>query len=233
VSPAQRGIGSAQWADDTIRTAQVELGRPAVADDHRAQLHPLGVYRDHLGSHALPRLVVAGHLDDRRVHSYGPRLDPLVVVEPGHVRNEALDDERPFRLEHSRHVAEALRLPFLAEQAEQRVEHQVHQPEPAADGYLGHVTHGDRDRLPARLCPQPLHHRGRGVDPLHSDPPGRQRQRHPACPDGQLQHAPVPGQAGQELHRTPRVHVPVVVVVNGRPPIAVERGIIQSGHSRH
>ena len=55
----------------------------------------------------------------------------------------------------------------------------------------------------ARLGPQPFHHRGRCVNPLHGDPPGRQRQRDPAGPDGQLQHPPVSGQAGQELHRGP------------------------------
>jgi hypothetical protein len=127
-------------------------------------------------------------------------------------------------------AAEALRLPRLAEQAEQRVEHQVHQPEPAAGRHLGHVSHGDRDRLAARLGPQPFHHRGRCVNPFHGDPPGRQRQRDPSRPDGQLQHPPVSGQAGHELHRGPRVHLPVVVVINGRPAIAVERGIIEAGH---
>jgi hypothetical protein len=86
------------------------------------------------------------------------RLDPLVVVEPGQVRDEALEDEHPARIEHARHVAEVLRLPRLAEQAEQRVEHQVHQPEPAADRHLGHVSQGDRDRLTARLGPHPFHH---------------------------------------------------------------------------
>src|SRR5437899_3099604 len=88
----------------------------------------------------------------------------------------------------ARHAGEALRLPRLAEQAEQRVEHQVHQPEPAADRYLGHVTDGDRDRVAAGLSPQPFHHRGRGVKPLYGDPAGGQRQRDPARPDGQLQH---------------------------------------------
>jgi len=86
---------------------------------------------------------------------------------------------------------------------------------------------------PPRLGPQPFRHRGRGINPFHDDPPGRQRQRDPAGPDGQLQHPPVPGQAGQELHRGPWVHVPVVVVIDGRPAIAVERGIIESGHGRH
>jgi len=161
------------------------------------------------------------------------RLDPLVVVEPGQVRDEALEDEHPARIEHARHVAEALRLPRLAEQAEQRVEHQVHQPEPAANRHLGHVSQGDRDRLAARLGPQPFHHRSRCVNPFHGDPPGSQRQRDPAGPDGQLQYPPVSGQAGQELHRGPWVHLPVVVVINGRPAIAVERGIIESGHGRH
>ena len=139
----------------------------------------------------------------------------------------------PVWIQHARHAGEALGLPCLAEQAEQRVEHQVHQPEPAADRHPGHVCDGDRDRLTARLGPQPFCHRGRGINPFHHDPPGRQRQRDPAGPDGQLQHPPVPGQAGQELHRGPWVHVPVVVVIDGRPAIAVERGIIESGHGRH
>jgi hypothetical protein len=192
---------------------QVELGRPAVADGHRAQVHSLVVQHDHLGDDALLHPVVAGHLDDCRVFSHGPRLDSLIVIEPGHVRNEALDDEHPSRPERARHVAEAIGLQFLAEQAEQRVEHQVHQPEPAADRYPGHIADGHRDRLTAWLGPQPLYHRGRCVYPFHSDPPGRQGQRHPARPDAQLKHPPVPGQARQELHRGSRVHVLVVVVI--------------------
>src|SRR5439155_23735325 len=42
-----------------------------------------------------------------------------------------------------------------------------------------------------------------------------------------------PGPAGQELHRGPRVRMLVVVVIHGRPAIAVERGIIKSGHASH
>jgi hypothetical protein len=76
-------------------------------------------------------------------------------------------------------------------------------------------------------------HRGRGVYPLDGDPAGRQRQRDPAGPDGQLQHPAVPGQAGQELHRRPRVHLPAVIVIDRRPPVTVERGITESGHTRH
>jgi hypothetical protein len=41
----------------------------------------------------------------------------------------------------TRHAAEALGLLRLAEQAEQRVEYQVHEPERAADLHLGHVAH--------------------------------------------------------------------------------------------
>jgi hypothetical protein len=196
-------------------------------------VHPLAIQGDHLGGDALPHPVVDGHLDHRRVFGHRPGLDPLIVVEPGQVRHKALDDEQPARIKHARHTGEALCLPRLAEQAEQRIEHQVHQPEPAADRHLSHVAHGDRDRLPARLGPQPLHHRSRGINPLHRDPPGRQRQRHPPGPDSQLQHPPVPGQAGQELHRGRRVRMPVVVVISGRPAIAIEPGVVESGHARH
>jgi hypothetical protein len=44
---------------------------------------------------------------------------------------------------------------------------------------------------------------------------------------------PVPGQSGQEFHCGPRVHLPVVIVIDSRPAIAVERWIIESGHARH
>ena len=93
----------------------------------------------------------------------------------------------------TRDVAETLRLPVLAEQAEQRVEDQVHQAERPGGGDLSHVPDHDRDRRAARLGPQPRHHRLGGVDPLHRDPPGGQRERDPAGADRQFQRAVVSG----------------------------------------
>jgi hypothetical protein len=78
-----------------------------------------------------------------------------------------------------------------------------------------------------------LHQRRRGVHTLDADAPGRQRERDPAGPDRQFQHLPAPGQGRKKVHGRFWVHLCVMLVINSRPAIAIERGIIKSGHARH
>src|SRR5215472_15440969 len=193
----------------------------------------LCVEGDDLDGDPLLYHIVAGEFEDRRVLGHRSCLNALAPVEPGEVGYEAFDDKHPARAEHTSDVAETLSLPGLAEQAEQRVEDQIHQAERPSGRDLSHVADDDGDRLTTRLGPQPFYHRGGGVDPLHRGPPGGQRQRDPAGADRQLEHPAISGQPGEELHSEPWVHVGEVFVIHPSPAIAVERRIFKPCHASH
>ena len=79
---------------------------------------------------------------------------------------------------------------------------------------------GGGPRLRGELC----QHVGRQVDPAHGHPTLAEWQRDAAGADGELERGPVPGQAGEEVHRPAdhrRVeHVRAVVVVAPRDALA-------------
>jgi len=110
-----------------------------------------------------------------------------------------------LQLEHPGYVLEALGLACLAQQTEQRVGDQVNQPERTADLNLRHVGDGDRDRLSARLGPQPLEHRFGGVNALHDHSTAGQAQRDPAGHDRQFQYPAAAGQHCDEVNSWRRV----------------------------
>jgi hypothetical protein len=130
----------------------------------------------------------------------------LAAVETGRVRDERLYDEVPAGAQPPRGVAQAGQLPVLVGQAVQGAGHDVHQVKGSGHRDLGHVPDGDRHVRTARLGAQPRQHPRRRVDPGHRHTPGRQRQRHPAGADPQLQRGTgLAGQPGEEIHRRPGV----------------------------
>jgi len=209
---------------------QVQFARPAVADGYRPQVNTVPVQRDDLGGDTLLHGIMTRKLEDRGILCHRQCLDSLARSK-GQVRDEAFDDEHPVWVEDLRHVLEALGLACLAEQAEQRVGDQIHQPERTADPDLRHVADGDRDRFSARLGPQPPDHRLRSVNSLHDHATARQGQRYPAGPDRQFQHSSAVRQLGEEVHRRLRVKTAIAVVINTRPAGAIESRIIKPSHA--
>src|SRR5215468_12655762 len=110
-------------------------------------METIAIQRDDLDGDALLLGIVTSKLEDRRILCHVHRLDPLVTVEPGNVRDEAFDDEHPVRVEHPSHIPEAVGLTCLAEQTKQRIEDEVHEPERAGSSDLGHVPDHDGYRV--------------------------------------------------------------------------------------
>ena len=55
----------------------------------------------------------------------------------------------------------------------------------------------------------------------------RQRKRDPAGADGKFQHPPAARPAGEELDRSRRIEPGIVLVIIGRPAVAIERRIFE------
>ena len=119
-----------------------------------------------------------------------------------------LDDEQPARLEHLRDVAEAVDLACLAGQVEQRVEHQVREPERTRHRDVGHVADDSRDRRATRLRTHQLDHRRRTLDALYNYAALSQGYRHPTGADSEPEDpATVRHHPGQEVDGRCRVEV--------------------------
>src|SRR5262249_4523965 len=191
----------------------------------------IAVQRDNLDGDTLLLGIMTRKLEDRRIFSHIYRLDSLITVEPGDVRDEAFDDEHPVRVKYPGHIPEAVGLTCLVEQAKQRIGYQIHQPERADNSDLRHVANRDGYRVTARLGPHPANHRFRSVNALDPHSAASQWKRDPAGPNPQLQNPSVPGQPGEKVSRRPRVAVAVMLVVNARPAIAIERRILEFSHA--
>lgn len=101
----------------SLLSHQFQFAWPGVPERPGPQVCALPVDGDDLGGDPLPRRVVAGQFDNHGIFGHRSRLDALAPVEPGQVGDEAFDDEHPTRVQHARHVAQALSLPGLAKQA--------------------------------------------------------------------------------------------------------------------
>ncbi len=97
------------------------------------------------------------------------------------------------------------------------------------DRHVGHVADDDGDAVATRLCTELFDHLGRRLDAFDGDATKRERQPHPAGSDGELEHPPVTGEAGEELDRGGRIGLRALVVVVG-PQVTEECGIVESRH---
>lgn len=63
------------------------------------------------------------------------------------IQPRSLDDEHAVAGQVLGHVAEAAHLLRLGQQREERIEHEVHQPEAPVDGDVGEVAEGHRQAV--------------------------------------------------------------------------------------
>ena len=119
---------------------QVELGWERVPKLDRIELRAARCEHDVLAGDPLLDRVVQARVKAHAVGVDLERADALVLPEPAQVGDERLDDERAAGLQPARHVREAPHLPFLREQGEHGVEHDVHEREPPVDANVFEVA---------------------------------------------------------------------------------------------
>ena len=110
-----------------------------------------------------------------------------MVVEPLEIGHEAIEHKPAPGSRVGRNVAEALHLPFLREQPEQRVERQVDQRKLPLCFDIGEVAHSDLDVLSPGFGLQQSDHFLGDVDSAHLDAPGGQGKSNATGADRQLE----------------------------------------------
>ena len=134
--------------------------------------------------------VVLRHLERDLIRVHADRRDALASVEPGDVGNEGLHHERTGWPEVPGDRPHARDLVVLREEPEERVEDHVDELEALAEVEVAEVSERDGDPVAAGFRAELLHHRRRRVDRMDLQTGRRERQRHAAGPDAELERGP-------------------------------------------
>ena len=115
------------------------------------------------------------------------RTQMLAIVEPGNVRDKAVDQEHAGLVQVRCDVRKAPDLLILGSEHEERVGDDEDEREAAFHVYVCEVSHGNRHGLSASLGPELIDHCLGRVYPVDLDPSGGEGKRIGPCPNPQLQ----------------------------------------------
>jgi hypothetical protein len=115
------------------------------------------------------------------------------------IGDEGLDHERAARSEQARDVRDAALLRLRRRQVEEGVEGDEDEGEATVDvdGHVGEVGGGDVHLLAAGLAAQEGDHGGGGVDAVHRQAPGDERDGEPTGAHAELEHRPAPASSAR------------------------------------